>query len=1049
MRDIVMPSTHQLQALSQTPSEQLPLNATEKLGFAQSGSENQLPKEVGVSEDKPRKARTTKRASRKDQGTTGQQLQLVPSSVGSSTGQPLLQRPPPRDATLHDNESPNELDDGGGKPRKRRRVSPKPDGDWARSNDRAVQANSRQARQESTHNDHGVVIEPLNLSLEEQLIFAGYSNSSPQKPASIQAQEIQGTMTDELAAGGKAQPSAPSEAPRTPSKRSKVSSTNLTPTKRSPRSAKPIPQKTTPTSKQEKEGQQVSPSKTNTNTPPKKLLKLRNDGKLSSPKRAPTDGVKRQGRMKKSEGGPGDPKEKLVRISYGVDTDSRQAFGQKIESVFSGATPIRTEPKPQAKQSEPPKITHPFFMRKDVKLASATPVIDLEAAKDSAPGTSPKTSPRKKQPATSSWAGFGSSFLKPIKYPGAIEPLWPPQNMLHRRGIPEYHSPEDTLERTQIDQRKFKAAEVRVRSKDEVLRPYQQLVQFCRDTSSSHSYFHRPTRRLLTGPELQGLTKERARSRLPSPDQAIISAQSSLEGVRSDHKVEPATQRVIIDLHSRISTSLSAFDKFECDSQDWAHKYSPKCAVDVLQESNDLLLLRDWLLNFTVNSVDSGKPGSNAQLSAELARKMRMKAKRKRRLQGELSDFLVTVDEGGYNDDLTDPEDLPSETAAASLHRLTASSLYSTKAVVISGPHGCGKTASAYAVAQELGFEIFEINSGTRRSGKDILDKVGDMTRNHLVQQKSGVSDTAEPKEDDFGEVQAEVDSGRQSTMGAFFKSSSKAKPQSKPKKVKKKQAESPKKPRNQRQSVILLEEVDVLFEEDKLFWSTVLTLLVNSRRPIVMTCVDESLLPREEMLNCRALRLSSPSPELAADYLLMMAGNEGHLLSLESLEALYQSQRRDLRASIAHLQFHCQMALGDEKGGLEWMLIRSSQQECHNEKGEQLRVVSDRTFTDYMGVLPDSHEAPSVSELDSDVAVLLEAARDWGYDVGNWNDFVGLSSDLQSSASGNASLETLVSFDLGCDALSAADLLPVSGYFEPCTVRDTTGYMIEHLLTT
>ncbi len=89
---------------------------------------------------------------------------------------------------------------------------------------------------------------------------------------------------------------------------------------------------------------------------------------------------------------------------------------------------------------------------------------------------------------------------------------------------------------------------------------------------------------------------------------------------------------------------------------------------------------------------------------------------------------------------------------------------------MISGPHGCGKTAAVYAVAQELGFEVFEINPSSRRSGKDIMEKIGDMTTNHLVQQHQlgSLDDPAAEVAED--EVEKDIKSGKQATMNAFFK---------------------------------------------------------------------------------------------------------------------------------------------------------------------------------------------------------------------------------------------------------------------------------------
>src|SRR5262249_18394919 len=151
--------------------------------------------------------------------------------------------------------------------------------------------------------------------------------------------------------------------------------------------------------------------------------------------------------------------------------------------------------------------------------------------------------------------------------------------------------------------------------------------------------------------------------------------------------------------------------------------------------------------------------------------------------------------------------------------------------LIISGPHGCGKTAAVYAVAKELDFEVFEINPSSRRSGKDVLEKIGDMTRNHHVRQHQSAN--ASDGQDAAGEdvVPQGTTSGKQPTMNAFFKakttatkaqqaakpaSKSAAKPAAKPG-AKNLQGEPKKEPtKTQRQSLILIEEADILYEEDK-----------------------------------------------------------------------------------------------------------------------------------------------------------------------------------------------------------------------------------------
>ncbi len=100
------------------------------------------------------------------------------------------------------------------------------------------------------------------------------------------------------------------------------------------------------------------------------------------------------------------------------------------------------------------------------------------------------------------------------------------------------------------------------------------------------------------------------------------------------------------------------------------------------------------------------------------------------------------------------------------------------------------------------------------------------MTRNHHVQSSSMTSgaDSIAP-----GETVEEIASGKQATMNAFFKPKKGAKTnKSSNRSVSKQQPAETKKAaaKSQRQSLILLEEVDILYEEDKQFWPTVMGLI-------------------------------------------------------------------------------------------------------------------------------------------------------------------------------------------------------------------------------
>ena len=831
-----------------------------------------------------------------------------------------------------------------------------------------------------------------------------------------------------------------------------------------------------------------APNEKDLQTPPKKMLKIRPDGKLVSPKSRNLASKPIRGAKKRSTRSEVNKKQMIVILKYGRDEESRKLAAQKIEEIYSVVDHEQSNKmgtmKTRSTKIQPPKPTHPFFLGSLTKpsepqgLATELDLKDSTGFEGGQLQRGVKSSLKKinavNKPMveSSTWANvsgydeksFGTASLRASRFPGAIAPIWPPQDMVHvgRKIEPEVvitkvHQPSKLLGTPP----KMKDATVHIPEREEFLRPYVDLVKSCREEKTKSQKISRygrseircPVRRIMTGLELQREVRSNVLCRLPTPgnpekldrkDETMLNCSKS--GQNPAHKA-------VQYLYESIAGSLSAFDKFECETQDWVHKYAPKSAEQVLQQGREALLLRDWLKRLTVTSVETRN--ADVVKTKNPSTKIAPISRRKRHKKTEdLESFIISSDEElDQMDELADPglddlslpaEDLTKRSVLRTGDLLgssdrAGSSGRAINAVVISGPHGCGKTAAVYAVAKELNFEVFEITAGSRRSGKDLLDKVGDMTRNHLVnrtheQDGLNVDEGDKSREDVLlisDALKQDLDSGRQGTMQSFFRPEPQSEKNLKQKVLSKtpcpKSEENPRKSSIQKQSMILLEEVDVLFEEDRQFWATTLELILQSKRPIIMTCTDESLLPLDDLPLHAILRFTPPPETLATDYLLLVACNEGHLISRQGVLALYRSKGYDMRASITELNFFCQMALGDTKGGLEWMLVRSCSQECQNEKGEALRVVSDGTYLEGMGwVTCKDQELGSKQCIDEQSDVLGEVLKGWSLDIGDCNELIPWKLFAsQGQTKQDEALKVLEALDQAFDSLSVANTYP------------------------
>jgi DNA polymerase III delta prime subunit len=773
------------------------------------------------------------------------------------------------------------------------------------------------------------------------------------------------------------------------------------------------------------------------------VLKLNSRGTLGSPKK---DLKRDQEPATKAVKAKSSPKSLITMMNY-----EGEEMKQKIGRILSGSGtshPNQSPKKRVMKQTISPTNTakppHPFFSKKTQSQPEAGtssiggPPLTIEQKASRSPRALKSFSPLKLRSlggsrptgANSSSVGFGGFLPTHLtKNPGAKDAPWPWKGASHIRAISETLATDmGRVQKLEIALRKSKGSAVHVHPDEDIVS--REAIQHSNYRNHNCPTLLRiPDRLILNGPQIQSRLMEELSSGLMISEQLKIPAKA-VSSNSYGMKPHPA----IFSLFLGIENTLTPFDINLCESRSWTQKYGPSSAAHVLQPGPEATIIHDWLLTHTIHHVDTGKR-QYLSSSPRGSQTSSMKTKKKRRRADELDDFIVSEsdDESGFGD-FTDVEDdtsrpLPSERSQVrrgSATRRKAKSIpeRTLNTVLLSGPNGSGKTAAVYAVAKELGFEVFEINSGSRRSGKDILDRIGDMTENHLVQQVSkALSAPSTQTTDDFasrGPTLDDGDNGRQGNMTAFFKPAIEkpSKPLKKGAVVKTERATN-KAVKQQKQSLILFEEVDVLFQEDKQFWTTVLALAIHSKRPIILTCNDEIVVPRDALNLHAVLRFIAPPVDLAVDYLLLIAGREGHILRRVAVQSLYLFKNHDLRACINELQFYCQMGVGDDKGGMSWMIDRWPPGCDVDKYGHKNRAMSKDTYLTGMGWSDrDLNCSRGAGASEKEEELLSEATTVWNVSI----DDLAL---RRGHPAVNASIADVVSLEAWLDFsenLSAAD---------------------------
>ncbi|XP_046710505.1 ATPase family AAA domain-containing protein 5b [Silurus meridionalis] len=254
--------------------------------------------------------------------------------------------------------------------------------------------------------------------------------------------------------------------------------------------------------------------------------------------------------------------------------------------------------------------------------------------------------------------------------------------------------------------------------------------------------------------------------------------------------------------------------------------------------------------------------------------------------------------------------------------------------LLIHGPTGTGKSAAVFACAEQLGFNVLEVNSSSLRSGRLVLSQLKESTQSHQVgAPQPSISHTPSP-------AAASRQGASQEPIWSCRKPSAMSRAASRRKcgvsrksvtltryfrKTGNKHTELPhdtrppddvtrdeskckqdgvpdKNDKTPPISLVLFEEVDIVFEEDVGFFAAIKTLMSTTKRPIILTTNDPA---SRKSFDGRfeEIRFRTPAQESVVSYLQRVCVAEGVKLDPEQIRFMLQENNGDVRRSVLELE--------------------------------------------------------------------------------------------------------------------------------------------------
>nr|CAH8848816.1 unnamed protein product [Trichobilharzia regenti] len=372
----------------------------------------------------------------------------------------------------------------------------------------------------------------------------------------------------------------------------------------------------------------------------------------------------------------------------------------------------------------------------------------------------------------------------------------------------------------------------------------------------------------------------------------------------------------------------------EC--QLWVDKYTPTSCSAFLNTCPGIRKLRQWLEKWK-DKNSKGENSTNKLLNG--TPEMRCTKKRLRNDSSDCSDDDFIIERSTnkrqkshhHHHHPTSYDQVEKKTENSDMKLPIGYNEDQVDSSNSNSPSGTGKSSLIYALANDLDFKVFELNPSSRRSGKDITSQFQSALNSHHVA-KDNLSTNFSTFEMITSSSSSVSSSNKNKSKQAQRSAANFFKPISKKTTTTTATTTSEEKVNTSKKdvdclnlncnSVVLFDEVDVLFESDRGFWSGLSNLLQLARRPVVLTASDPSII-HNIPVPVYVCHTTSASLDIVIPYIRAICLAEGYDLSIQTANSLIKSIKSSETTSIDQSTEYCDLRrLINE---LQWFAVSSS----------------------------------------------------------------------------------------------------------------------------